>query len=111
MYRNWPNRLPLRIIKCKYFNLFSITIGSISVIKEFVKNINCTTINELKRDGKLVKVINVFIHIVPSMLALWPLLHGIRRTRGKETSPWALSSPEPVVSSGHVVLKAFVRYK
>ena len=70
MYRNWPNRLPLCIIKCKYFNLFSITIGSISVIKEFVKNINCTTINELKRAGKLVEVINVFINLVPSMLAV-----------------------------------------
>ena len=60
----------MAIIKCKYSNLFSITIGSISVIKEFVKNINCTTINELKRAGKLVKVINVFIHMVPSMLAV-----------------------------------------
>ena len=98
-------------MKCKYSNLFPITIGSISVIKEFLKNINCTTINELKRAGKLVKVINVFIHIVPSMLALWPLLHGIRQGRGKETSPWELSSPEPVVSFGHVVLKALVRYK
>ena len=66
----WHNRLPLCIIKCKYFNLFAITISSISVVKEFVKNINCTTINELKRAGKLVKVINVFIHIVPSMLAV-----------------------------------------
>ena len=56
MYRNWPNRLPLCIIKCKYFNLCSITIGSISVIYRFSQAKSEALVNNTCKQKKLNRV-------------------------------------------------------